>query len=67
MSTIDGIGDFFSSIVVGFLWTSLSPAIGLGFGGILAVLAAVTMFTINLKNKQSILYKGVDMVNIEAH
>jgi sugar phosphate permease len=28
LATVNGIGDFFSSIVVGFLWTAVSPAAG---------------------------------------
>jgi len=51
MSAIDGIGDFLSSIIVGLLWAITSPAIGLGFGGALAIAAAVSMFTINLNGK----------------
>jgi MFS family permease len=53
MSAIDGIGDFLSSIIVGFLWTLTSPAIGLGFGGVLAIIASFSMFTINLNGKRN--------------
>src|SRR4029077_9856595 len=42
LATVNGIGDFFSSIVVGFLWTAVSPAAGViyaaaltGMGGLL--------------------------------
>src|SRR5580704_8200821 len=28
LATVNGVGDFFSSIVVGFLWTEISPAAG---------------------------------------
>lgn len=48
MSSVDGIGDFLSSITVGLLWTYLSPAIGFLFGGILAVLATLVMSGIKL-------------------
>jgi len=39
MSSIDGVGDFLSSITVGLLWTYFSPTFGFLFGGILAALA----------------------------
>jgi len=45
---VDGVGDFLSSITVGLLWTYLSPAAGLLFGGVLAVLAATILFLIHL-------------------
>jgi len=42
LATVNGIGDFFSSIIVGFLWTAVSPAAGFiyaaaltGMGGLL--------------------------------
>lgn len=48
LATLNGIGDFVSSIVVGFLWTAVSPAAGFayaalltGLGGILMALAPV--------------------------
>jgi len=49
MSAVDGVGDFLSSITVGLLWTYLSPASGFLFGGILAMLAAIILFTIRLR------------------
>jgi MFS family permease len=48
ISSVDGVGDFLSSITVGLLWTYLSPTIGFLFGGVLAVLAAFVMFGIKL-------------------
>ncbi len=48
MSSVDGVGDFLSSITVGLLWTYLSPAVGFMFGGILAVLSAIILFLIRL-------------------
>jgi MFS family permease len=48
MSSIDGVGDFLSSITVGLLWTYFSPTFGFLFGGILAALAAIILFSINL-------------------
>jgi len=48
MSSVDGLGDFLSSVIVGLLWTFLSPAIGFLFGGVLALLAAIVLFSIHL-------------------
>jgi len=48
MSSVDGVGDFLSSITVGLLWTYLSPAVGFLFGGVLALLAAIILFLIRL-------------------
>jgi MFS family permease len=48
MSAVDGLGDFLSSITIGLLWTFLSPAIGFLFGGVLALLAAIILFSIHL-------------------
>lgn len=44
MSSIDGVGDFLSSIVVGLLWTYFSPNIGFAFGGLVAIIAAFMMY-----------------------
>jgi MFS family permease len=52
MSSVDGVGDFLSSITVGLLWTYFSPAVGFLFGGILAIIATIILFSIRLpKNK----------------
>jgi len=48
MSSVDGLGDFVSSIAVGLLWTYLSPAIGFLFGAVLALIAAIVLFSIHL-------------------
>jgi len=43
LSTVQGVGDFLSSITVGLLWTYISPNVGFAFGGILAIIAALMM------------------------
>jgi MFS family permease len=40
LATVNGIGDFISSIIVGFLWTAVSPAAGFLYAGILSVIGA---------------------------
>jgi predicted MFS family arabinose efflux permease len=43
MSTVDGIGDFLSSITMGVLWTAVSPNAGFATAGILALLSALLL------------------------
>jgi len=50
MSSVDGLGDFLSSITVGLLWTYLSPAIGFAFAGILAIISGFLMFLLKFRN-----------------
>jgi MFS family permease len=45
LGTINGIGDFIASVMVGLLWTSISPVAGFGF----AMLLMVTGFILILK------------------
>lgn len=49
MSSVDGLGDFLSSITVGVLWSVFSPAIGFGFAATLAAVAAAMLFSMRLK------------------
>jgi MFS family permease len=51
MSSVDGLGDFLSSIVVGLLWTYVSPGIGFAFGGVLALLACFIMFFLRFTDR----------------
>jgi len=43
MSTINGIGDFASSIIAGVLWTVISPDTSFAYGAILASVAAMML------------------------
>jgi MFS family permease len=45
LATVNGIGDFTSSSVVGFLWTAISPTAGFGYGAALCTLGAVLLVT----------------------
>lgn len=40
MSTVDGVGDFLSSVTMDVLWTTVSPNAGLAAAGILAFFSA---------------------------
>lgn len=44
LATVNGIGDFASSSVVGLLWTTVSPTAGFGYGAALMVVGAVLLF-----------------------
>jgi len=41
LATINGIGDFVSSLAVGFLWTAFGEAIAFGYSGVLFIIGAV--------------------------
>jgi MFS family permease len=41
LATVNGVGDFFSSIVVGFLWSAVSPAAGFAYAALITLLGGV--------------------------
>jgi len=41
MATINGLGDFVSSIMVGLLWTSFTPGVGFAYSAILSLIGAI--------------------------
>ena len=43
MSTVNGIGDFASSVTAGILWTTISPDISFAYGAILAFVATMVL------------------------
>ena len=46
LATVNGIGDFVSSIVVGLLWVHISPAVGFLYAGILSILGAFIIWKV---------------------
>jgi len=44
LATVNGAGDFVSSVVVGALWTAASPAAGFAYAGVLFVAGALVIF-----------------------
>ncbi|GAB4542686.1 MAG: hypothetical protein Kow0063_35050 [Anaerolineae bacterium] len=44
LSTVNGLGDLLSSMVVGVLWTTVSPAAGFAYATVLFVLGAVVIY-----------------------
>lgn len=47
LATVNGIGDFVSSIVVGFLWSAVSPAVGFTYAGTLMLLGGLFVLRLN--------------------
>jgi MFS family permease len=43
LATVNGIGDFVSSTLVGLLWTAVSPIAGFGFSAVLMFLGAIIL------------------------
>lgn len=44
LATVNGLGDFLSSIIVGLLWTTISPAAGFIYSAVLFAVGAVIVF-----------------------
>jgi MFS family permease len=49
LQTIDGVGDFISSFMVGFLWSAISPAFGFIYAAVLSTGSAVMLFALRKK------------------
>jgi MFS family permease len=49
LATVNGVGDFASSSVVGFFWAVLSPAVGFGYGAVLCILGAMLLLFIKVR------------------
>jgi MFS family permease len=58
LSFIEGIGDFASSIMVGLLWTNVSPAYGFLYASITCFLGALCMLYIAVRDQKSLTQKG---------
>ena len=50
LATVDGVGDFASSAVVGSLWTAISPLAGFGYSAILTISGAGLLFSTRRKD-----------------
>ena len=53
LATVNGIGDFASSSVVGLLWTTISPTAGFGYGAGLCIVGAVLLFALGGRGTMS--------------
>jgi MFS family permease len=50
VAAVNGIGDFASSSIVGFLWAAVSPIAGFGYGAVLCTLGAALLAATSRKN-----------------
>ncbi len=46
LATVNGLGDFVSSIVVGLLWTAVNPAAGFLYAAVLSVIGAAVVWRV---------------------
>jgi len=46
LATVNGLGDFLSSIVVGALWTAINPAAGFAYATVLFVVGAIVIYRV---------------------
>lgn len=44
LATVNGVGDFVSSSMVGYLWNAISPLVGFGYGAVLMISGATLLF-----------------------
>ena len=49
LATVNGVGDFLSSIVVGALWTSFGTAVAFGYSAVLFMAGAILVFRLRLQ------------------
>jgi MFS family permease len=52
MATVNGIGDFFSSVMVGGLWTAFGTPVAFGYSAALSVAGAFVVFRLRSPRKQ---------------
>jgi MFS family permease len=46
LASVNGLGDFLSSVIVGALWTAFNPAIGFAYATLLFIIGAVVIFRV---------------------
>jgi hypothetical protein len=44
LGAVNGVGDLVASVVVGVLWTALSPVVAFGYAAVVMGLGAVVMY-----------------------
>ena len=47
LATVNGIGDFFSSVVVGALWTTLGITVAFGYSAVLSLTGAFLVLAVH--------------------
>jgi MFS family permease len=48
LATVNGIGDFASSAIVGYLWSAISPLFGFGYGALMTILGGFLLFSFRI-------------------
>jgi MFS family permease len=48
LATVNGIGDFASSAIVGYLWSAISPLFGFGYGVLMTILGGFLLFSFKI-------------------
>jgi len=51
LASVNGLGDFASSALVGLLWTSISPVAGFGYAAILCIAGGVALISMRYKTQ----------------
>ena len=46
LATVNGLGDFLSSIIVGALWTAFNPAVGFAYATVLFIVGAIAIYRV---------------------
>jgi MFS family permease len=46
LASVNGMGDFLSSVIVGVLWTAFNPAIGFAYATLLFIIGAIVIFRV---------------------
>jgi MFS family permease len=50
LGTVNGIGDFGASVIVGLLWTAISPVAAFGFSAIMMLVGAIVLISVRREN-----------------
>jgi len=53
LATVNGLGDFLSSIIVGLLWTAFNPAVGFAYATVLFLAGAVVIYRAREPSRRS--------------
>ena len=53
LATVNGVGDFVSSMAVGFLWSKVSPASGFAYAAVLTATGGVVLLATSGNNRKS--------------
>jgi MFS family permease len=51
LATVNGVGDFLSSAVVGLLWTAWGTSVAFGYSAVLFILGALLVYTLPTPSK----------------